>query len=68
MLQQAASATAPGSFGGSGSSPEHRRTEINKKIHLIDKTVKDDPNSAMIKNSITEKCITPFITSPSSKR
>ena len=39
----------------------YRRTEINNNIHLIDKTVKDDPNSAMIKNNLTKKCITPFI-------
>merc|ERR1712232_34377 len=36
------------------------RTEINKKIYRIAKAIKDDPNSAMTENDLTEKGITPM--------
>merc|ERR1712039_1030584 len=36
------------------------RTEINKKIYRIGKNAKEDPNSAMTENDLTEKGITPL--------
>merc|ERR1711972_778888 len=36
------------------------RTEINKKIYRIGKNAKEDPNSAMTENDLTEKGITPI--------
>jgi len=36
------------------------RTEINKKIYRVGKSAKDDPNSAMTENDLTEKGPTPM--------
>merc|ERR1711912_86897 len=36
------------------------RTEINKKIYRIGKSIKEDPNSAMTEADLTEKGITPM--------
>jgi len=36
------------------------RTEINKKIYRVGQAVKDNPNSAMTENDLTEKGITPL--------
>jgi len=36
------------------------RTEINKKIYRIGKSVKDDPNNATTEADLTEKAITPM--------
>jgi len=44
----------------SGQRGYHHRTEINKKIYRIGKASKDDPNSAMTENDLTEKGITPM--------
>lgn len=38
----------------------HHRTQINKKIYRIGKNMKEDPNSAMTENDLTEKGITPM--------
>merc|ERR1712216_802877 len=38
----------------------HHRTEINKKVYRIGKSVKDDPNSAVTSSDLTEKGITPL--------
>merc|ERR1712063_45228 len=38
----------------------HHRTEINKKIYRIGKSLKEDPNSAMTEADLTEKSITPM--------
>merc|ERR1712066_544908 len=44
----------------SGQNGYHHRTEINKKIYRIGKTVKEDANSAMTEADLTEKGITPM--------
>merc|ERR1712019_41986 len=44
----------------SGQKGYGHRTEINKKIYRIAKAIKDDPNSAMTENDLTEKGITPM--------
>merc|ERR1712086_1109278 len=44
----------------SGQNGYHHRTEINKKIYRVGKSVKDDPNSAGTENDLTEKGITPM--------
>merc|ERR1712086_1071779 len=36
------------------------RTEINKKIYRVGKSMKDDPNNAGTENDLTEKGITPM--------
>merc|ERR1719446_191975 len=36
------------------------RTEINKKIYRIGKSIKDDPNNATTEADLTEKSITPM--------
>merc|ERR1719158_893621 len=38
----------------------HHRTEINKKIYKVGKSVRDDPHNAQGSNDITEKAITPM--------
>lgn len=38
----------------------HHRTEMNKKIYRIGKSVKEQPNNASTQNDLTEKCITPL--------
>merc|ERR1712178_565981 len=38
----------------------HHRTEINKKIYKVGKSVRDDPHNAQGENDITEKAITPM--------
>jgi len=38
----------------------HHRTEINKKIYRIGKSIKDDPKNAMTETDLTEKAITPM--------
>jgi len=44
----------------SGQNGYGHRTEINKKIYRIGKSVKDDPNNAVTENDLTEKAITPI--------
>jgi len=44
----------------SGQKGYGHRTEINKKIYRIGKNMKEDPNSAMTENDLTEKGITPL--------
>merc|ERR1711988_863794 len=44
----------------SGQRGYHHRTEINKKIYRVGKTVKDDPNNAGTETDLTEKAITPM--------
>merc|ERR1712160_143183 len=44
----------------SGQDGYHHRTEINKKIYRIGKSLKDDPNHGMTENDLTEKSITPM--------
>jgi large subunit ribosomal protein L3e len=44
----------------SGQLGYYHRTEINKKIYRIGKSVKEDPNGAMTENDLTEKGITPM--------
>merc|ERR1719414_788561 len=38
----------------------HHRTEINKKIYRIGKSLAEDPHSATTENDLTEKGITPM--------
>jgi len=38
----------------------HHRTDINKKIYRIGKSIKDDPKNAMTETDLTEKAITPM--------
>jgi large subunit ribosomal protein L3e len=38
----------------------HHRTEINKKIYKVGKSVRDDPHNAQGDNDLTEKAITPM--------
>jgi len=38
----------------------HHRTEINKKIYRIGKSMKEDPKSASTENDLTDKGITPM--------
>merc|ERR1712066_40401 len=38
----------------------HHRTEINKKIYRIGKSLAEDPNNANTENDLTEKGITPM--------
>merc|ERR1711869_95373 len=38
----------------------HHRTEINKKIYRIGKSIKEDPNSCTTEQDLTEKGITPM--------
>merc|ERR1712139_296723 len=38
----------------------HHRTEINKKVYRIGKSVKEDPHNAMTESDLTEKAITPL--------
>merc|ERR1712070_1074895 len=38
----------------------HHRTEINKKIYKVGKSVRDDPHNAQGENDLTEKGITPM--------
>mmetsp|Transcript_71166 Transcript_71166/g.161671 ORF Transcript_71166/g.161671 Transcript_71166/m.161671 type:complete len:433 (-) Transcript_71166:113-1411(-) len=38
----------------------HHRTEINKKIYRIGKSLKEEPNNAMTEADLTEKSITPL--------
>ena len=38
----------------------YHRTEINKKIYKIGKSIKEDANNAMTENDLTEKAITPM--------
>jgi large subunit ribosomal protein L3e len=44
----------------SGQLGSFHRTEINKKIYKIGKSVKEEPNNAMTENDLTEKAITPL--------
>merc|ERR1711879_33381 len=44
----------------SGQRGYHHRTEINKKIYRIGKSIKDDPNNATTEADLTEKSITPM--------
>jgi len=44
----------------SGQRGYHHRTEINKKIYRIGKSLKEDPNNANASNDLTEKAITPL--------
>eukprot|EP00933_Yihiella_yeosuensis_P025814 TRINITY_DN2000_c0_g1_i1.p1 TRINITY_DN2000_c0_g1~~TRINITY_DN2000_c0_g1_i1.p1 ORF type:complete len:269 (-),score=75.31 TRINITY_DN2000_c0_g1_i1:97-864(-) len=44
----------------SGQRGYHHRTEINKKIYRVGKSVKDDANNAVASNDLTEKAITPM--------
>jgi len=44
----------------SGQNGYHHRTEINKKIYRVGKSMKDDPNNAGTENDLTEKGITPM--------
>merc|ERR1712151_300524 len=44
----------------SGQNGYGHRTEINKKIYRIGKSIKDDPNNAVTENDLTEKAITPL--------
>merc|ERR550525_150155 len=44
----------------SGQMGYHHRTEINKKIYRVGKSVKDEPNNAMTEADLTEKSITPL--------
>ena len=44
----------------SGQRGYHHRTEINKKIYRIGKSLKDDPANARTDNDLTEKAITPM--------
>jgi large subunit ribosomal protein L3e len=44
----------------SGQHGYHHRTEINKKIYRIGKSLKEDTNGAMTENDLTEKGITPM--------
>jgi len=43
-----------------GQNGYHHRTEINKKIYRIGKSVKEDPNNATTESDLTEKAITPM--------
>jgi large subunit ribosomal protein L3e len=38
----------------------HHRTEINKKIYRVGKSVREDPNNAHADNDLTEKAISPM--------
>merc|ERR1712070_384207 len=38
----------------------YHRTEINKKIYKVGKSLKEEPNNAMTENDLTEKAITPL--------
>merc|ERR1712100_76970 len=38
----------------------HHRTEINKKIYRIGKSIKDDPHNARTDADLTDKAITPM--------
>merc|ERR1712078_313273 len=38
----------------------HHRTEINKKVYKIGKSLKEDPHNAMTESDLTEKAITPM--------
>jgi len=38
----------------------HHRTEINKKVYKIGKSLKEDPHNAMTESDLTEKAITPL--------
>jgi len=44
----------------SGQRGYHHRTEINKKIYRVGKSLKEDPNNANASNDLTEKAITPL--------
>jgi len=44
----------------SGQNGYGHRTEINKKIYRIGKSLKDDPNNAVTENDLTEKAISPM--------
>merc|ERR1712137_117682 len=44
----------------SGQLGYYHRTEINKKIYRIGKSLKEDANNAMTENDLTEKSITPM--------
>merc|ERR1711974_213346 len=44
----------------SGQNGYHHRTEINKKIYRIGKSVKDEPNNATTEADLTEKGISPM--------
>merc|ERR1712216_863109 len=44
----------------SGQLGYYHRTEINKKIHRIGKSIKEDENNAMTEADLTEKAITPM--------
>jgi len=44
----------------SGQRGYHHRTEINKKIYRVGKSVKDDPNNATTEADLTDKAITPL--------
>merc|ERR1740124_1842149 len=44
----------------SGQRGYHHRTEINKKIYRIGKTLKEDPSSCSTEQDLTEKGITPM--------
>jgi large subunit ribosomal protein L3e len=43
-----------------GQNGYHHRTEMNKKIYKIGKSLEEDPNNAMTENDLTEKAITPL--------
>merc|ERR1712070_668771 len=38
----------------------YHRTEINKKVYKVGKSLKEEPNNAMTENDLTEKAITPL--------
>merc|ERR1712159_633155 len=44
----------------SGQYGSHHRTEINKKVYKIGKSLKEDPHTAMTESDLTEKAITPL--------
>lgn len=43
-----------------GQNGYHHRTELNKKIYRIGKSIKEDANNASTENDITDKAITPM--------
>merc|ERR1711907_758446 len=43
-----------------GQNGYHHRTEMNKKIYKIGKSIEEDPNNAMTEADLTEKAITPL--------
>merc|ERR1712124_27546 len=48
------------SVARAGQNGYHHRTQINKKIYKIGKSLKEDPHNAMTESDLTEKAITPL--------